>query len=227
MLSELAPTIARSTVEVKPSELLLQQNSWVKFSKTWGADQEYLANNVFQVINQPLVVRYPISRKAPAGHYATLDLSNTVNPPSTTPAATANFSWQLYPIQKNVLYQIAVGLKKGNYFVQTFIPSNKYIYTTGSTSIYPDFNSSIWRYLGVKYPKDSPEEAPVWYLYTVWNMVPIILELYCDGQDVDKMTLVFKINKCQLKQIQPSDPKYAEANARAMLIPYYTDLVGF
>ena len=206
---------------------MLQQNSWVKFSKSWAADQDYLAGNVYQVFNQPLVVRYPITRKAPTGYYATLDLSNTVNPPSTTPAANANFSWQMYPNTKNVLYQISVGLKKGNYFVQTFIPSNKYIYTVGSTSIYPDFNSSLWRYLGVKYPKDSPEESPVWNLYTVWNMVPIILELYSEGQDVEKMTLVFKVNKCQLKEIPPANPKYDEANARAMLIPYYTDLVGF
>jgi hypothetical protein len=223
MLTELSPTLTRATVAVKPEDLLLKKGSWVKFTKSWAGDQLWAANNTFEVINEPLIVRYPISRKAPTGHYCNLDLSNLVNPSSTTPAATANFSWQMYPVQTNALYQIAVGFKPGNYWVQTYIPSNKYIYTVGSTSIYPDVNSSIWRYLGVKYPKDSPEESPVWFLYTLWNMVPIILRLYCDGPDYDKMTLVFKLNKCQLapKKLTESE------QSRALLIEYYTDLVGF
>jgi hypothetical protein len=223
MLTELSPTLARSTTAVKPDELLLKKGSWVQFTKAWGGDQEWAAGKCFEVINDPLVVKYPISRRAPTGHYCDLDLSNLVNPASTTPPATQIFSWQMYPVQKSVLYQIAVGLKSGNYWVQTYIPAAKFIYTMGATSIFPDTASPIWRYLGVKRPPDTPEESPVWFLYTLWNMVPIILRCYVDGPDFEKMTLVFKVNKCQLQEKLLND----QQREKALLLPYYTELVGF
>jgi hypothetical protein len=243
MLTELSPTLTHSTVAVKPDELLLQKGSWVRFTKAWGQDQAWAADKTFEVVNDPLVVKYPISRKVPTGHYADLDLSNLVNPVGgTMPAINASFSWQMYPVQTYNLYQISVGFKRGDYFVQTYIPASKFIYTVGASVIYPDMNSTIWRYLGAKYPKDSPAESPVWYLYTMWNMVPIILRLYCDGPDYDKMTLEFKINKCQLAEINlrtvaaqlqmdTADLRVTSELKRihdkALLLPYYTEMVGY
>lgn len=223
MFTELSPTLARSVTAVKPEDLLLKKGSWVTFSPAWPGDQTWAAGKSFEVVNTPLVVRYPISRRAPSGHYCDLDLSNLVQPGGTTPPATAVFSWQMYPVQTQVVYQIAVALKPGNYFVQTYVPANKYIYTVGATAIYPDLASPIWRYLGVKYPKDSPEDSPVWFLYTLWNMVPIILRLYADGADYEKMTLVFKINKCQLAPKALTDAQ----KEQALLLPYCTELVGY
>lgn len=223
MLTELSPTLTRSLTSVKPEDLLLKKGSWIQFSNAWVGDQNWAAGKSFEVANEPLVVKYPVSRRAPAAHYCDIDLSNLVNPSSTIPAATAIFSWQMYPVKTQQLYQIAVGLKPGNYFVQTFIPANKYIYTVGATSVYPDINSPIWRYLGAKYPKDSPAEAPVWFIYTLWNMVPIILRLYADGADFEKMTIEFKINKCQLAPKVLTD----EQRARALLLEYSSELVGF
>jgi len=223
MITELSPTMARSITSVRPEDLLLKKGSWVTFSKTWAGDQNWAAGNSFEVANEPLVVKYPISRVAPTGRYCDIDLSNLVSPSSTIPAITAIFSWQMYPVKTQQLYQIAVGMKPGNYFIQTFIPANKYIYTVGATSIYPDINSPIWRYLGAKYPKDSPMDSPVWFLYTMWNMVPIILRLYCDGPDFEKMTVEFKINKCQLV------PKALtlDQQSKALLLQYSNELVGF
>jgi hypothetical protein len=119
----------------------------------------------------------------------------------------------MYPMSQNIIYQISVGMKKGPYFVQTEIPYGTIpIYQLGSSAITPNLNDPVYRYLGAKYPKDSPVDTPTWFLYTIMNAPQIVLISFMDGGDTmaivggvptlfGKATIDFRVNKAVLQQI--------------------------
>lgn len=231
MITELPKLYNRASINVDARQILLAKGSWVKFSPGWpsgqGSNFDWASGKVFKVSSDPVLTKYPLSFILPGSDYTTFDISNT------QPVGTAGE--QMYPNQTNVLYQIAIGMKPGNYFVQTYIPRGQYVYTVGSSAIFPDITSSTYRYLGAKYPKDSPADAPLWSVYAIMNQPGFVFAPYVDGVDFDKATIEFNINKCQLTQIlpmpdangKPTNLEYIQAQAQGLLIAYYTELTGF
>lgn len=232
MITEVSPVLHKAQTLLKADELLLHKGSWVKFSDAWTTDQfEWASGKLFFVNNEPLLVRYPISRIIPGNDYIDLDLSNQTIPTATNPGTQ-----QLYPANGKVLYQMAVGMKKGNYFIDTYIPAQKPVYALPSTYLTAPVYTDSRRYLGAKVPKDSPASAPLWFFYSIMNMTPIVLRVFMDvGVNFDKAVLEFNINKCKLTLIPapaPTAPKTAAAAyddmvSKALLIPAYDELVGY
>lgn len=250
MLTDLSPLLHHVTPAVRMDELQLHKNSWVRFSEKFPKDQKtgWCAGKTFVVNQDTLVVNYPVSRNILNQDYAAIDLTNQTNPtipgiPHPTPAQQGTF--QMYPINPYIVYQISVGMKTGPYFIQLQIPTGTTpIYQMGSSAIIPNIADPVYRYLGVKYPKDSPEDSPTWFLYTILNAPQIVLNILMDGGDTmaagvlyGKATIVFKVNKCQLAEIsresvgilyRSSGPDlWQTIQDRALYIPYYTELTNF
>ncbi|MDP3064736.1 MAG: hypothetical protein Q8O40_16270 [Chloroflexota bacterium] len=213
MITELSPLFAKVATSVKPEDLLLQKGRWVRFTDQWPDSHKWATDKLFEVEHEPLLVPYAASYILPGADYKDIDLSN----------ATAGL--KLYPEDEGVLYQITLGLKPGNYLVHTYVPVNNYIYALGDTTMYPDVTSATLKYLGAKRPADSPSTAPLWSLYVIKDAPAFILRLYVDtGVDYDKVTVEFRINKCQLKLIESPT---ADQLARALRLKWHTELKGF
>ena len=212
MLSHLSPLVARVATYVKPEDLLLTKGAWVKFSaqhkKSWARGK------LFEVIDTPMLVNYPVSYILPGDDYKDIDLSN----------ATGGLN--LYPEAEYVLYQIALGFKPGDYIVHIYISgTDKYIYRLAETSMYPDISSATLKYLGAFDPESSPFDAPLLFLYAIKGVDPIYLRPYVlEGVDYEKVTMLFKINKCKLREIENPTEEQLE---RALYIPYYEELTGW
>lgn len=236
MIKDYSPILAKAAISIKPEDILARKGSWFKFSSKWpkGSYYDWATGGVFKVSSDPILTKYPISRVLYSQDYVYLDISNQV-PPGTV---GATFSLQMYPADTMVIYQIVVGMRKGNYFVQLFIPKSIYVYNLGSNSIYPDITNSTYRYLGAKRPEDSPADAPLWTLYAISQQPAFIIAPYVDqGINFEKASLEFNINKCQLTAINETltdangktflNPEYIEAKEKGTLIEYYTELTGF
>jgi hypothetical protein len=214
MLKDLSPLLHHVTPAVREEDLQLQKGSWVKFSSLWPNDQKtgWASGNTFKVSQETILVDYPVSVNIVNQDYAVLDLTNQVNPtiPGVPhPTAAQMGTLQMYPVNPYILYQISVGMKKGKYFTQLQIPRGTVpIYQLGSSAITPNMGDPVYRYLGAKYPKDSPVDSPTWFLYSILNAPQIVLFVFMDGGDTEaagvlygKASIDFKINKCSLSQI--------------------------
>jgi len=212
MISDLSPLLHRVSTYVKPEDLLLQRGSWVSFSGQWTDSYKWARGNTFKVSKTPLLIPYATSRIIPESDYIDIDLSNAAG------------GLLMYPEMENVLYQIAVGIKEGNFVIHTYIPVNKYVYALGYPTMFPDVASATMRYLGAKTYKDSPDTAPLWFLYAIKDMPAFILRLYVlAGIDFEKVTIEWQINKCQLELIVQPTPEMLE---KSLLLPWYTEFSG-
>jgi hypothetical protein len=250
MLTELSPLFHDGVALVRPEDAQLKKGSWVRFSTGFPGDAKtgWASGNTFVVNGDPLMVDYPISRNIVNQSWATLDLTNQTNPtlpgiPHPTNGQQGTF--QMYPTNERVLHQISVGMKPGKYFIVTSIPSGTIpIFNLNNPAIPPTITDPVYRYLGAKYPKDSPVNSPTWFLYTILNAPQIILQMFMDGGDTmaagvlyGKASIIFRVNRCRLTQITLSSlngSNPADANRmwqiiqdKALYIPYYKELTDF
>lgn len=218
MLSHLSPLLARVNTYAKPEDLLLQKGSWVRFSDKFKDTTKWARGNFFEVEEEPVFVHYARSYTLPASDWKDLDLSNATN------------GLNLYPEDENVVYQIAVGFKPGEYITHVYIPKDKYVYRLGETSMYPvvdttGTNYATHKYLGVFNPSDSPFDSPLLFLYVIKELSSFYLRPFIlEGVDFDKVTIGFGVNKCKLNLIESPSKEQLE---RAMLIQYYEQLTGY
>ena len=218
MLSHLSPIMANVSTYAKPEDLLLQKGSWVSFSENFKDTQKWAKGNLFEVEEEPMLVRYARSYTLPASDWKDLDLSNSTN------------GLDLYPVDEGVLYQIAIGFKPGEYVTHVYIPKDKYVYRLGESSMYPvvdtgSTNYATHKYLGAFNPSDSPFDAPLLFMYVIKDISAFYLRPFIlEGVDFDKVTIGFYINKCKLNQIETPSKEQTE---RAMRIEYYEQLTGF
>lgn len=214
MISQISPTLHKASVEVRPSDLLLQKGSWVRFSSMFPGSHKWAGGKTFEVSQEPIIVPYLLSYIIPEDDYKDVDLSN-----STT-------GEKLYPESENVLYQIAVGFKPGDYLVHLYVPKDTYVYPLGDSSMYPDVSHVKKRYLGAKTHRESPDTAPLLNLYAIKDMPAFFMRFYtiADAVAFEKCTAQLYINKCKLTEIEgPME----EQEARALLIPWYEEMKGF
>jgi len=219
MLTDLSPLYHNGVALIRPEDSQIKKGSWIRGSPLWPSDSNkggWFSGKYFVVSKDTILVDYPVSRNIVNQDYAVIDLTNQTNPtipgiPHPTPGQQGTF--QMYPATESILYQISVGMKKGPYFVELLIPSGAVpIYQMGSSSIPPSIIDPVYRYLGARYPKDSPVDSPTWFLYSILNAPQIVLNVLMDGGDTEaagvlygKATIVFRVNKCFLKQINLGD----------------------
>ena len=218
MISDLSPLLHHATPAVRSEDLQLQKGSWVKGSTLFPDDQKtgWFSGKYFVVAQDTLLVDYPVSANILNQDFVVLDLTNQTNPtiPGVPhPTAAQLGTLQMYPINPYIIYQISIGMKKGDYFVQLQIPRGTVpIYQMGSSAITPNITDPVYRYLGAKYPKDSPVDSPTWFLYAIMNAPQIAMLVFMDGGDTmvagalyGKATINFRVNKCVLRQITLGD----------------------
>jgi len=213
MITSLSPLFSRVATYTKPEDILLEKGGWVRFTDKWPHTYKWATGKTFVVEHEPIIVPYAVSRTLPGNNYCDIDLSN------------AAAGMLLYPENEGVLYQSAVGIKPGQCLIHTYIPVNKYVYHLAQPTMFPQVASATLKYLGAKTYYDTPYTSPLWYLYFIKDMPAFILRLLVlEGIDFERVTLEFKVNKCQLKEIAGPTPEQVE---KALLIRYYTEITGF
>lgn len=212
MIVSLSPSLARTSTYLKLQDFLLVEGSWVKFTNNWPDTYEWAKGNCFEVIEAQLV-KYPDSYILPGGDYKDVDLSN------------ADSGIKLYPADENVLYEIALGLKPGDYFIILYVPKDLYVHALGEKSMYPIITDADKKYLGAKYPEDSPHTSPLIKLYAIKDGPAWYIRQYVDGGvDFDKVSIEYNVNKCKLKLIPaPTEQQLREA----LEIDWHTEIRGF
>jgi len=213
MISQLQQLFATVATQVKPEDLFLQKESWVYFSEAWPDTWRWASGRLFRVKDEPVIVPYSKSYILPGEDYKKIDLSNSTS------------GLKLYPEDQGVLYQCALGFKPGNYITHIYVPSEKYVYHLGESTMYPDVTDADKLYLGAKRPSDSLAEAPLLFLYFIKDAPAFYLWPYVlAGVDFEKVTFELTINKCRLEEIpSPTEDQIRKAKR----IAFYTELVGF
>jgi len=191
----------------------LQKGAWVYFSPLWPGTWKWCSGKLFEVHEEPILVTYPVSKILPASDYVDLDLSN------------AAAGQKLYPEDEGVVYQAAVGFKNGDYMTHIYVPKDKYIYALAESTQYPDVTDATKKYLGPKWPSDSPHTSPLLFLYFIKDGPALYLRPYVlESVTFEKVTIFFYVNKAKLSEIaNPTE----EMIKRAKRIAYYPELVGF
>ena len=215
MLSNLSPLLANVSTTIKPEDLLLSQGSWIRFSERHK--KSWCRGKLFEVVEEPILVNYPVSYTLPGDDYKDLDLSNSTS------------GLKLYPEDEFVLYQIGVGLKVGDYIVHVYIPGvESYIYRLDEQTIYPDITSATLKYLGAFDPESSPFNAPLLYMYVFKDVDAFFLRPYIlEGCDFEKVTIGFRINKCKLRELTEfTEEEYNLMMKKSFFIPYYEEFKG-
>ncbi len=213
MITQLTPLFAKVSTNVKPQDFFLQKGSWVRFTDHWPDTHKWARNKTFMVQHEPIIVPYENSYILPGSDYKDVDLSNSTN------------GLKLYPDNEGVLYQIAIGFKKGDYVNHIYVPSGKYIYSLGYATMYPDVSSAANLYLGAKTSTESSPEYPLLHIYAIKDMAAFILRHYVlGGVDFENCSVKFYINKCELQEMTNPTPDQKE---KALLMRYYTELTGF
>jgi len=204
-------------LELKPQPLatvsppvpkLLQEGFYVRFTDQWPLTLPHVKGKFFQ-IEKTNQVPYDITRIIPGGNYCDVDMSNAAG------------GENIYPENTKTLYQTLIGFKPGNYLVHFYIPAGEFVHRLEQAGMVPNVASATLRYLGARKPEDSPYDDKRVFTYSVKDLEPLILRLLVDnGVAFEKMVLGLTVNKCYLKEISPT----ADQLARALKIPYYTEL---
>lgn len=217
MISQLSPAFARVSVQARPEDLFLQKGSWVQFSSQWPGEHAWASGKSFIVVNDPLVVTFPMSYIIPGSDYVDVNLANL-------PGGFTKTILNIMPAKQNVVYQAGIGIKQGDFFIQVGIPAaQQYVFRLGQSFMYPTINDANLKYLGQKTYQDSPERSPLLFFYFLYNQPYFFLRIYAlKGKAFEKCTVVFYLNKCDLQTTLLS----AEQQQKALLIPYYTELVN-
>lgn len=200
------------TVVVPPK--LLQEGYLVNFTKAWPSTLTHVADKTFRIeaVNQ---VPYPRGYIIPVGDYRDVDLSN----------GSGTFQEKIYPTRDSSLFEVALGLRPGNYLVQFLIPADRYFSGLEYTGMTPLETDPDLVYIGARKPEDSPPEDTRIKFYLVKNMEPLILRVFVlpgvPTSDFEKCVLEFTVNKCDLREItQPTD----EQLGKAKILRYVTEL---
>jgi len=226
MIVETSPAFASVATSVRPEDLLLRQNSWVKFTGAWPDNHDWATDRVLDqithkttrigkvfTVTQAVLVPVPYSYLLPGSDYKKLDLSNSSS------------GLKLYPEDELVIYEIAVGMKKGDYILHIYIPTNKYVFALADSTMSPDVTDDDYRFVGARQPSDSPADHPLLKMYAIKDMAAFQLWLYAlKSVAYEQATLQFYVNKCRLSEILNPLP---EQRQKAMTIEYFTEMTGF
>lgn len=180
------------TIErIKPAVRVVLPDWWLKFSNNFPDTLDHVKGKTVRVLKQQQV-KYPLSLTIKEACYKDVNLSND------------DAGEKLYPDVADNLYEVLVGFKPGNYFCHVYFPAEYPLYRLDYPDMSPLISSDSLKYLGAIKPEDSPVDNPIFKLYLVFKLKPIILRLYADdGIDYEKMGLEFTINRCLMQEGVP------------------------
>jgi len=185
------------TVErIKPAVKVVLPDWWLKFSNNFPDTLDHVKGKTVRVLKQQQV-KYELSWIIKEACYKDVNLSNE------------DAGEKLYPDVADNLYEMIVGFKPGNYFCHVFFPADYPLYRLDYPDMSPLISSASLKYLGAIRPSDSPVDNPIFKLYLVYKLKPIILRLYADdGVDYEKIGLEFTVNRCLMQEgVLPPDVK--------------------
>lgn len=180
------------TIErIKPAVRVVLPDWWLKFSNNFPDTLDHVKGKTVRVLKQQQV-KYPLSLTIKEACYKDVNLSND------------DAGEKLYPDVADNLYEVLVGFKPGNYFCHVYFPAEYPLYRLDYPDMSPLISSDSLKYLGAIKPEDSPVDNPIFKLYLVFKLKPIILRLYADdGIAYEKMGLEFTINRCLMQEGVP------------------------
>ena len=187
---------------------LLQEGYLVTFSSDWPSTHNAIREKTFRIdaVNQ---VPYDLPYIIPTGDYRDVDFAN----------GSGTFKENIYPENQNSLFEVLIGLKKGNYLTHWYIPAGKSVHQLEYAQMYPDLTDTKKKYLGARQPKDSPYDDPRIKVYLVKDLAPLIMRLYVlAGVDFEKCVIGLTINKCLMREI---DAPTEDQRLKAKVIRYY------
>lgn len=189
---EVRPTEVFAGVQPRPKILLVDH--WVRFSNNFPDSLNHVKGKTARISKQQQVT-YELSWMVKENCYIDVNLSNE------------DAGKKLYPNVSDNLYEMLIGFKPGNYFCQVYFPADYPIFQLDHTDMTPLITNDTYKYLGAIKPTDSPAEDPIFKLYLVYDLNPIILRLYADdGVAYEKMSIEFLINRCKMDFITPLPP---------------------
>ncbi|MBA7469814.1 hypothetical protein ES707_05088 [subsurface metagenome] len=186
----------------------LQEGYLVHFDSDWPSTHNAIREKTFRIdaVNQ---VPYDLPYIIPTGDYRDVDFAN----------GSGTFKENIYPEHQSSLFEVLVGLKKGNYLTHWYIPAGKSVHRLEYAQMYPDLTDTKKKYLGARQPKDSPYYDPRIKLYLVKDLAPLIMRLYVlGGVDYEKCVIGLTVNKCQMREI---DAPTEDQLLKAKVIRYY------
>lgn len=185
------------TVErIKPAVKVVLPDWWLKFSNAFPDDLAHVKGKTMRVVGEQQV-NYELSWIIREGCYKDVNLSNE------------DAGEKLYPDDGSHIYEMLIGFKPGNYLCHVYFPADYPIYRLDYPDMSPLITSATKKYLGAIKPSDSPVDNPIFKLYLVYKLKPIILRLCADdGVDYEKISLKLTVNRCLLQQgVPPPDIK--------------------
>ncbi|MBA7682511.1 hypothetical protein ES703_90861 [subsurface metagenome] len=180
------------TVErIKPAVKVVLPNWWLKFSDAFPSSLDHVRGKTFSILKQQQV-KYELSWIIEEACYKDVNLSNE------------DAGEKLYPDVADNLYEVIIGFKPGNYFCHVYFPAEYPLYRLDYPDMSPNISDASLKYLGAIRPEDSPVDNPIFKLYLVFRLKPIILRLYADdGIDYEKIGLELTVNRCLMQEGVP------------------------
>ena len=180
------------TVErIKPAVKVVLPGWWLKFSDAFPDTLNHVKGRTVKVVKQQQV-NYELSRTIKEACYLDINLSNE------------NAGEKLYPDVADNLYEVIIGFRPGNYLCHVYFPADYPLYRLDDPQMTPLISSTSLKYLGAIKPSDSPVDNPIFKLYLVYKLQPLILRLYADdGVDYEKIGLKLTVNRCLMQQGVP------------------------
>jgi hypothetical protein len=174
--------------DVYPHPRILLPNHWVRFSDKFPDALKHVKGKTFKIVKQAQVT-FPRSWIIKESCYKDINLSNE------------DTGEKIYPDGGDILYEMLIGLKPGQYSIIPYFPADQPIYRLDYPTMTPLVSNTLLKYLGNIWPSDSPPENPVFKLYLVYQLKPVILRIVVeDGIDYEKCTLWFTINRCKIQE---------------------------
>jgi len=180
------------TVErIKPAVKVVLPNWWLRFSGAFPDTLDHVKGKTFRILKQQQV-KYELSWIINEACYKDVTLSNE------------DAGEKLYPDVADNLYEVIIGFKPGNYFCHVYFPADYPLYRLDYPDMSPLISNASLKYLGAIRPENSPVDNPIFKLYLVYKLKPVILRLYADDSvDYEKIGLEFTINRCLMQQGVP------------------------
>lgn len=177
----------------------------IGFTDRWPDSLSHIRGKNFKIA-QTAQIPYAIDFKLPGNKYLDVDISNATD------------KQKLYPETEDVIYELLLGFKPFNGFIQFYFPAETAVHRLDYVDMIPSISDANKRYIGAIEPKDSPADDPRLKLILPAKLDPLILRIYTNpSEEYEKVIWVMTINKCKIE-------KTTEAPKPADIIPYMLEV---
>ncbi|RLI83689.1 hypothetical protein DRP04_00790 [Archaeoglobales archaeon] len=180
---------------------ILQPNQYVVFKGEEMKDfPDFIKVDTPYIVESTAQVTFTRSFIFPSANKKTLSLANNED--------YTNY-FNLFPTTQDTLYEILVGLKHSkNMLVFIQWPTENYPFELESPHLHVDLSGNITRMISPITVERSPADEPRLRIHTLKDMTDIYFQLYNNGPDYEKLTILFLVNKCKIKPVEKMPERY-------------------